>query len=57
MQRDLSIDILRFIALSGIILVHINPSLFWCQLRSFDVLLIVLSLTSLLIYNLILLII
>ena len=42
MQRDLSIDILRFIALSGIILVHINPSLFWCQLRSFDVPLMVL---------------
>ena len=36
-NRDISIDILRFIALSGIILVHISPSFFWMQLRSFDV--------------------
>lgn len=42
MERDCSIDILRFIALSGIVLIHIEPSLFWCQLRSFDVPLMVL---------------
>ena len=36
-MRDYSIDILRFIELSGIILVHIEPAAFWCQLRSFDV--------------------
>ena len=41
-MRDYSIDILRFIALSGIILTHIEPSAFWCQLRSFDVPLMVL---------------
>ena len=36
-SRDLSIDILRWLALTGIILVHIQPSPFWSQLRSFDV--------------------
>ncbi len=36
-SRDVSIDLLRFIALSGIILVHIGPSPFFSQLRSFDV--------------------
>lgn len=36
-QRDDSIDMLRWIALTGIILVHIQPSAFWSQLRSFDV--------------------
>lgn len=36
-QRDASIDVLRWIALTGIILVHIQPSPFWSQLRSFDV--------------------
>lgn len=41
-MRDYSVDTLRFIALSGIILVHIEPSAFWCQLRSFDVPLMVL---------------
>lgn len=42
MQRDDSIDILRFIAVSGIILVHISPTPFWVQLRNFDVPLMVL---------------
>lgn len=36
-KRDGAIDILRFIALAGIILVHINPPSFWCQIRGFDV--------------------
>ncbi len=36
-NRDTSIDILRFIALSGIILVHVGPGRFLSQLRSFDV--------------------
>lgn len=36
-QRDLSIDVLRWIALTGIILAHISPTPFWSQLRSFDV--------------------
>lgn len=40
--RDASIDILRFMALTGIILVHTEPTLFWTQLRSFDVPLMVL---------------
>lgn len=35
--RDLSIDVLRWVALTGIILVHIQPTAFWSQLRSFDV--------------------
>lgn len=37
MNRDISIDILRFIALSGIILIHVGPGIFFSQLRSFDV--------------------
>lgn len=36
-QRDFSIDLLRFIALAGIIIAHIEPSPFWIQLRNFDV--------------------
>lgn len=36
-NRDRSIDLLRFIALTGIIIVHIHPSAFWFQLRNFDV--------------------
>ena len=36
-RRDLSIDVLRWLALTGIVLVHIQPSTFWSQLRSFDV--------------------
>ena len=40
--RDSSIDILRCLALTGIILVHSKPALFWAQLRSFDVPLMVL---------------
>lgn len=36
-KRDFSIDILRFIALSSIVFVHIQPSLFWVQIRNFDV--------------------
>lgn len=36
-KRDRSIDLLRFIALTGIIIVHIHPSDFWTQLRNFDV--------------------
>lgn len=36
-NRDITIDILRFIALSGIILIHIGPNNFLSQLRSFDV--------------------
>lgn len=28
MNRDISIDILRFIALSGIILMHVGPGIF-----------------------------
>lgn len=41
-QRDRSFDVLRWIALTGIILVHSKPDLFWKQLRSFDVPLMVL---------------
>lgn len=40
-NRDQSIDLLRFIALTGIIIVHIHPSAFWIQLRNFDVPLLV----------------
>ena len=36
-HRDLSIDLLRFIALTGIIIAHIQPAPFWMQLRNFDV--------------------
>ncbi len=36
-NRNISIDLLRFIALSGIILVHIGCNSFFSQLRSFDV--------------------
>ena len=41
-SRDLSYDVLRWLALTGIILVHSKPTLFWAQLRSFDVPLMVL---------------
>lgn len=41
-SRDLSYDILRWLALTGIILVHSKPTLFWAQIRSFDVPLMVL---------------
>lgn len=40
-RRDTSIDILRFIAISGIILAHSNPGTFLTQLRGFDVVLMV----------------
>lgn len=40
-KRDQSIDLLRFIALTGIVIVHIHPCDFWAQLRNFDVLLMV----------------
>lgn len=40
-QRDCPLDILRFFALTGIILVHSGPPAFWCQIRGFDVSLIV----------------
>ena len=36
-KRDAGIDILRWLALTGIILVHTKPGVFWSQLRSFDV--------------------
>lgn len=36
-QRDKSIDVLRFLALCGIIIAHVVPSKFWYQLREFDV--------------------
>lgn len=36
-KRNESIDVLRWVALTGIILVHSEPSFFWTQLRSFDV--------------------
>ena len=36
-NRDASIDILRFIALSGLILAHTAPPPIFLQLRSFDV--------------------
>ena len=36
-MRDNSIDILRFIGLAMIILVHVNPPFVICQLRCFDV--------------------
>lgn len=36
-ERDVSIDVLRWLALTGIIMVHISPSPFWEQVRSFDV--------------------
>ena len=35
--RNRSIDLLRFIALTGIIIAHIDPPSFWMQLRGFDV--------------------
>lgn len=41
-SRDVSFDVLRWIALTGIILVHSKPSVFWTQLRNFDVPLMVL---------------
>lgn len=40
-QRDTSIDILRSIAIIGIIIAHSNPNNFWIQLRGFDVILMV----------------
>jgi len=36
-ERDISIDILRAIAFFGLVTVHINPPAWICQLRSFDV--------------------
>lgn len=36
-EREISIDVLRWLALTGIIIVHISPSPFWEQIRSFDV--------------------
>lgn len=35
--RDKSVDVLRFLALTGIILVHSQPNEFWTQIRQFDV--------------------
>lgn len=40
-ERDLSIDILRAMAIIGIIIAHSNPSYLFIQLRSFDVVLMV----------------
>lgn len=40
--RDTSIDVLRCLAILGIILVHSKPGIFWTQLRNFDVPLMVL---------------
>lgn len=37
MKRDLYIDFLRFLGLSLIILVHVNPSVYIIQVRCFDV--------------------
>ncbi len=37
MNRDKSIDVLRWLAITGIIIAHIQPSLLWFQLRNFDV--------------------
>lgn len=43
-KRDISIDILRSIAILGIIIAHIEPNSFWFLLRSFDVpLMVILS--------------
>ena len=36
-NRDISIDVLRFIALSGIIIAHVSPPSVILQLRNFDV--------------------
>lgn len=36
-NRNYSIDVLRWIALTGIILAHIEPPEFWFQIRQFDV--------------------
>lgn len=36
-RRDVTIDLLRFIALTCIIIAHINPSPLLFQLRNFDV--------------------
>lgn len=36
-SRDETIDILRFLAITGIIIAHVKPSLLWLQLRNFDV--------------------
>ena len=35
-KRDTSIDILRFFAILGIIIAHIEPSRLWVQLRGFN---------------------
>lgn len=40
-ERDASIDILRFIAIVGIIIAHSSPNLFFTQIRGFDVVLMV----------------
>ena len=36
-NRDLSIDLLRFLGLTMIVLVHVNPPFWLTQFRSFDV--------------------
>lgn len=36
-SRNDSVDVLRWLALTGIIIVHSEPSVFWQQIRSFDV--------------------
>jgi len=36
-NRNDSVDVLRWLALTGIIIVHSEPSVFWQQIRSFDV--------------------
>lgn len=41
-SRDKRIDLLRFVALMGVILAHVGPSSFWLQARNFDVPLMVL---------------
>lgn len=40
-ERDASIDILRFIAIMGILIAHSNPNQFLIQIRGFDVALMV----------------
>lgn len=38
LERDKSIDVLRAIALTGMIIIHISPTIGWIsEIRSFDV--------------------
>lgn len=46
-KRNVSIDILRFVALMGVIIAHCAPSELWMQIRNFDVpLMVILSAVS-----------